>query len=173
MPCQKISIEEFNVPFRHCASGWPVKLVSTRHKTGTEFRLNAQVNFIKDYSLSLATSWKFGLSVGLYVARFSHLAKVNGVVERDVYVGRAISKHINLVAMFMLGNIVQQKESVRQIWGKTCIQKWDLHVFVIKNKRLLDFCDRKSLPLLGQGSCFATPGTFLTSPSSSSLVMNV
>lgn len=77
------------------------------------------------------------------VSQFSLRAKVHGIVERDVYKDKFNSKHFDLVAMLIPGNIVKQKESVRHITGKISIHRWHLHVLVIINRRLLDYWNTK------------------------------
>lgn len=58
------------------------------------------------------------VSVGLSVPRLSRPAKVKGVVERDVDVGKAVSEHVNVVSVFVLVYLVKLQESIRYMRGK-------------------------------------------------------
>lgn len=70
---------------------------------------NAQ-HFLKiSVIVGLLEHWNFCASVS--VPQFSCQTKAKAV-ERDVYIGEGISKHLNSVAMFVLVNIVAQKQTL-------------------------------------------------------------
>lgn len=69
--------------------------------------------------LGRLTRGNFSLSI----PRVSHPAKVNADAERDVYIRKTIYKHLILVAMVIVANVVEQKQDITHIRGKASIRK--------------------------------------------------